>query len=146
MAVRLEIRTKELKAALRKASGKGMARAAQQYQTDLKMALNTPNTGKSVAVKRQTPGGNKKTRTIYPNPSTPPDPPHKRTGNLQRNVVREIDRTIPAARIGVTKAGIYGLYHELGSGHLPRRIWLMSTLENRHLIYARLLTVGVEST
>ena len=147
MTTRITINDEALKSLIRNSTASGLARAAQQYHTDLRMALNESNPGVKVPVKRSSPGGNKKTRTVYPNASKPPNPPRKRTGNLQQSVVRELDKAIPAARIGVTKAGIYGLYHELGAGHLPRRIWMMSTLERRAAAYGQLLApVESEST
>lgn len=146
MAARFITKDKELKKALKNATAEGITRASVQYHTHLKLALNVPNTGVDVKVKRQTPGGNTSTRRIYPDPSTPPDPPRKRTGDhIQAHVVRETDRTIPAARIGVSKAGIIGLYHELGTKHLPRRIWLMSTLTRNKLLYGKLLTTGADA-
>lgn len=61
--------------------------------------------------------------TVYDNPSKIGEPPHKRTGNLQRNVKYELDKKNGVARIGVTPSALYGIFHELNG-----REWLLSTL------------------
>jgi len=140
VSVRLKVNDKQLNAALENATADGMAMATQYYHSELKRAVNRPNTGTRVKVKRQTAGGNKTSRTIYNNPSNPGEAPRKRTGFGQRGIVREIDRQKIMARVGVTKNAIYMYYLELGTKHIARRPWLMATLKKKKQVMAKLFT------
>lgn len=142
MSVRLKVYDKELNKALTNATAEGLTRATVMYHTKARMALNVPNTGVRVKVRKRQPGSNKTTRTIYPNPSKPGESPRKRTGWLQRHVVQEIDTKKMASRVGVQKNAIYGLYLELGTKHVARRPWLVATLMKNKAIIAKLLAVG----
>lgn len=128
MAVRLKFYGKEFNRALKKATADGLQRATLFYHRKCRESLNTPNTGRRVRVKRQTAGGNKSSRTIYPNPSKPGEPPRKRTGWGQRHVVQEFDRNRVAGRVGVAKNAMYMLFLELGTPRVKRRPWLVATL------------------
>lgn len=142
MSVRLTVNDKELNAALGKATAEGMAMATQYYHSELKRAVNQPNTGTRVKVKRQTAGGNTTSRTVYDNPSKPGEAPRKRTGFGQRGIVREIDRPKIMARVGVTANAIYMYYLELGTKHIARRPWLMATLKKKKATMAKLFTAN----
>ena len=141
MSVQLRINDKAFNAALQKATADGLAYATQHYHTQLKIAVNKPNTGTRVRVKRQTPGGNTTSRTVYDNPSLPGEAPRKRTGFGQRGIVREIDRKSLTARVGVTKNAIYMYYLEMGTKHISPRPWLMATLNKHRAVMARLLVM-----
>ena len=66
----------------------------------------------------------------YLTPSLPGEPPRKRTGFLQANVLFELDKAGLKSRTGVSTNARYGLFLELGTkrGLLPRP-WLLATLE-----------------
>jgi hypothetical protein len=63
---------------------------------------------------RQTKGGNKTSRTVYPNSSKPGESPRRRTGFGQKNIVRGMNAQRPAARVGYTRLIRYMTFHELG--------------------------------
>lgn len=109
--------------ALRKKIEQGLQRAIVLYHNKVLEALNTPNT--RVRVKRFRGRG---MRATYPNPSKPGEPPRKRTGWLQRNVVYSIDRATLSARVGVTQNARYGAYLEVGTSRMLARPFLRSTL------------------
>jgi hypothetical protein len=108
---------------VRKAALDRLRRAVARLHAALLEALNVPNTGTRV----KGPGGRR--RTVYPSPSKPGEPPRKRTGWLQRNVVYEIDGRKNTARIGVTAGAKYGAFLELGTRRMRARPWLLATLE-----------------
>lgn len=64
----------------------------------------------------------------YKTPSRPGEPPRKRTGWLQRNIVYELDEPSLSARVGITRNARYGLFLELGTRRMAARPWLISTL------------------
>lgn len=140
-AVELKLNDKTLNKALENATAEGMAYATQHYHSALKIKVNTPNTGERVAVKKQTPGGNKTSRTEYSNPSLPGEAPRKRTGFGQRGIVRELDKKNIVARVGVSLAAIYMYYLEMGTKWIARRPWMIRTLEENKPVMARLFTV-----
>ena len=92
-------------------------RAAVYYHTKVLEALNKPNSGVTVKGKRR-----------YLSPSLPGEPPRKRTGWLQRNVLYEVNQKAGTVRVGVTQNAKYGLYLELGTRRMQARPWLLSTL------------------
>lgn len=102
----------------------GIRRAAHRYWEVLVQVLNVPNSGV------RTKGRSGKSHTVYPNPSRPGEPPHKRTGFLQRNVKEEFDAPNLTARVGVTVNARYGLFLELGTKRMAARPWLLATLRN----------------
>ena len=142
MAVRLKVYDKELNRALKRVTADGLTRGVQHYHTQLRLAVNLPNSGVRIPVKRQTPGGNKRTRTIYPNPSKPGEPPRKITGHGQQGIVREIDRDKLRARVGVTKAAIYMAYLDLGTKHIARRPFFVPVLQREKSVMAALFASG----
>ena len=97
-------------------------------------ALNVPNTGVSV---KKSGGGS---RTIYPHPSKPGEPPRKRTAWLQRHVLYELDKVNLKSRVGVSVNAIYGAMWEAGIRGV-KRPWLLSTLD-KHLEQIRQLAAG----
>jgi hypothetical protein len=65
----------------------------------------------------------------YDTPSKPGEPPRKRTGWLQRNVLYELDEKTLSGRVGITRNARYGLYLELGTRRMAARPWLLATLQ-----------------
>lgn len=63
----------------------------------------------------------------WPPPSSPGEPPHKRTGNLRDNIGYHINRKTLVVKIGVTDLAVYGIYLEYGA---PR-----SNLEPRPFLW-----------
>jgi len=53
--------------------------------------------------------------TPYPPASSPGEPPHRRTGNLYRNIDVFINRQTLVAYVGPTEDAEYGLYLEYGA-------------------------------
>lgn len=60
--------------------------------------------------------------------SKPGEPPRKRTGWLQRNVVYELDEKEKRGRVGLTANAMYGLFLEFGTRFMAARPWLLGTL------------------
>ena len=108
-----------LRAAERKAVQAMALRAVQLTQ----LAVNESAQPTTVKVKRRTKGGNKFTRTIYINPSKPGEPPHKRTGEGQRNIAMQMVSGPARARVGWRPAGKHMFFHEVGIsyGGLPQK-------------------------
>lgn len=104
------------------ASWKGLQRAVVFLWTSIQAALNTSANPQSV--KRR--GGG--SRTVYTSPSKPGEPPHKRTGHLQRNVLYEFDEANKSAKVGVTQNAKYGMFLEVGTKRVAARPWLLATL------------------
>jgi len=92
----------------------GMQAAGLLIQKIARTKASVPNTGQAVPVKRQTKGGNKTSRTIYPHPSKPPESPRRRTGVGQKNIVYGHNRKLMLVRIGYTRLARYMTFHELG--------------------------------
>ena len=132
MALELTWRGREFEQHLRRASAQGLQRATVFLHAECRRAVSKPNSGVRVPVKRKVKGGNKRSRTIYPYPSKPGEPPKLRTGFGARNVVMEFSREAMAGRVGVTTNGMYMFYLEVGTRRIARRPWLMVTLL-RHL-------------
>lgn len=142
MAIVFKVNDRELNKALERMTADGLVRGVQFYHTQLRLAVSVPNSGVRVKVKRQTPGGNKTSRTIYPNSSKPGEPPRLRTGFGRSQIVREINKAELSGRVGITKAGIYMAYLDLGTKHIARRPFFMKTLMKNKAIIAKLLTSG----
>ena len=92
----------------------GLTAAAIELQRISRKKAGIANAGKTVSVKRKTAGGNKETRTTYPNSSKPPESPRRRTGFGQKNIVMGVDPAQQVARVGYTRAARYMTFHELG--------------------------------
>ena len=86
-------------------------RAAERGQK--KARGNSPGTG---------------TRTIYPNPSRPGEPPRKITGQGQQNIFFAVDPKGQKVKIGVRGGGIHLAYLELGTSRIAPRPWLLTTM------------------
>jgi hypothetical protein len=115
--------------AIRALVWEGIRRATLFYWDRLQSELNVPNTGeRRKRVVNTSQGKIGSTYTVYPNPSKPGEPPRKRTGNLQRNVMYELDEASLKSRVGITPNAIYGLFLELGTIYMLARPWLMATL------------------
>lgn len=87
-------------------------------------ALDVPNTG--VRVKRLFRRGS---YTVYPDPSKPGEPPRKRTGYGQRNVLYSLDQREGTGRVGVSANAEYMAYLEVGTRRVAARPWLMATAQ-----------------
>lgn len=127
---------------LHDATAEGLKRATVYYHTQARQAVSKPNSGVRVPVMRRTPGGNKKSRTIYPNPSKPGEPPRLRTGFGARNVIMEFDENDVAGRVGIAKNAKYMLYLELGTRFIRRRPWLVATLRKQQAAIGKLAATG----
>lgn len=89
------------------ASWECLQRVVAFYHTQLLHTLNTP----------------------YPPASTPGNPPHKRTGWLQKNVLYVLDKAKGLGKVGVTVNASYGAYLEFGTRKMAARPWLVATLK-----------------
>lgn len=78
---------------VRSAIADGMERAAIYVKRAMKRLISTP----------------------YPPASVPGEPPHRRTGNLYRNIDYWINRKTLEVHIGPTEDADYGLYLEFGA-------------------------------
>lgn len=90
----------------------GLLRAAVFYWSSVTNAVNTPNTGRTI--KGRGPAGQRKSFTVYTNPSKPGEAPHKITGWLQRHLEYWADKPNLVVRVGLALGAKYGLYLELG--------------------------------
>lgn len=142
MAAKLEWNGEVFEKQLRSATADGLNRAGTFYHAKCREAVSKPNTGRRVPVQRQTPGGNKRTRTIYPNPSKPGEPPRLRTGFGQRNIVKNFNREELYVRVGITANALYMIYLELGTRHIARRPWLVATLQENKDVIGQLAASG----
>ena len=106
---------------IRARSWNGLRRATLFFWQQLQLALNIPNPG--VRVRR-----GRRTRTIYPSPSQPGEPPRKRTGFGQRNVIYRLDQTRMMSKVGIMGNAPYMAYLELGTRRVRARPWLLATL------------------
>lgn len=145
MASELKWHGDKFLAKLQSATAKGLMRAGQFYHTKCRLVASKPNTGVSVPVRRRTKGGNKRTRTIYPNPSKPGEPPRLRTGFGRNNIVVNHNPGKPWTRVGVTKNGIYMFYLEVGTRRIARRPWLLRTLMENKEVIGKLAATGGKS-
>ena len=142
MAIVFKVNDKELNQALERLTSVGLERGVQFYHTQLQLVVSVPNTGVDMKVKRHTKGGNKRTRRVYPNPSKPGEPPRTRTTFGRSQIKKWVDRKNMVARVGITKNGIYMAYLDLGTKHIARRPFFMSTLMKNKAIIARLFVSG----
>ena len=133
---------KKFEEQLKKATAQGLLRAGAFYHSKCREAVSKPNTGQSVRVRRQTKGGNKRTRTVYNNPSKPGESPRLRTGFGRNNVVVNHDTKGQYTRVGVSRNGMYMFYLEVGTRHIARRPWLMKTLLENQKVIGMLAATG----
>lgn len=127
---------------IKRATAHGLLRAGTFYHAKCREAVSRPNTGQRVKVKRQTPGGNRRSRTVYPNPSKPGESPRLRTGFGRNNIVVNHDPKGRYTRVGVTRNGMYMFWLELGTRHVARRPWLMRTLQENQDVIGKLAATG----
>lgn len=142
MGVQVKIRDKEFLQALQNATNEGLQRATVYCHGQAQMLVNKPNTGKRVKIKRPVKGGNKSSRTIYPTPSKPGEPPKKRTGFGQRNIVWEYDSAKMVGRYGITKNALYMFFLEIGTRFIAPRPWMLKALTNNIRVVVALLQSG----
>jgi hypothetical protein len=145
MSMTLTIRDKELSRQLRKATAKGLKMAAVFYHARVREAVNRPNTGTRRKRTRTTVAGKKGSQyTTYDQPSKAGEPPRKRTGHGQSQIVWEFngDQQSPAARVGVKENGLYMAYLELGTRHIAPRPWLSAILQRYKAMIGRLAATG----
>lgn len=142
MASELKWNGRQFEQHLKRATARGLKRAGTYYHQKCREAVSRPNTGVSVRVIRRTPGGNRRTRTIYPNPSKPGESPRLRTGFGRRNVVVNHDPRGQWARVGVSQNGIYMFYLEVGTRRIARRPWLLKTLIEHRQMIGKLAATG----
>lgn len=142
MAAVLTWRGDKFNQQLRSATTVGLQRATVFYHQHCRMAVSKPNSGQRVKVRRKTKGGNKRSRTIYPNPSKPGEPPRLRTGFGQRHILVEFDKSVPAGRVGIAQNAIYMFYLEVGTRRIRRRPWLLATLMKFQEQIGRLAATG----
>jgi hypothetical protein len=129
MHVNVRVDPGQVLAEMQRRQADNLARAVVWYHSKLLEVLNVPNTGQRVFSRtRRTPSGRRASSTVYPNPSRPGEPPRKRTGWLQRNVVYTLDRQKLTGTVGVTINAKYGLYLELGTRRMAARPWFLATL------------------
>lgn len=146
MASQLKWNGKQFEAMLKKATSDGLKRAGVFYHSKCQQAVSRPNTGRSVKIKRRVPGGNKRTRTIYPNPSKPGEPPRLRTGFGRKNIVINHDPKGRYVRVGIAANAMYMFYLEVGTRSIARRPWLLRTLMDNQQVIGALAASGGRTT
>ena len=114
MAVKLTWNGPEFERFLVRQVVAGLTAAAIELQRIARKKAGITNAGASGPVARQTQGGNKNTRTAYPNSSKPDESPRRRTGFGQKNIVMGVNASGLVARVGYTRAARYMTFHELG--------------------------------
>ncbi len=77
-------------------------------------------------------------------PSKPGEPPRKRTGIGQSNIMWEANdsKLRPAVRIGVTVRGLYMAFLELGTARVKARPWLLRALKENWTMIRKLAATG----
>lgn len=114
---------------VRAKSWEGLARCVAFYHSAVLAALNVSAGPLRVKRTRNTPAGKKgSTYTTYTNPSKPGEPPHKRTGWLQRNIKMQLDQKKGEGRVGVMRNAFYGAILEL---RMDRSFLLATLTKNR---------------
>ncbi len=88
---------------------------------------------------------NKRTTRIYPFPSKPGEPPRKRSGAGWEGIQQEVDRKIPAGRVGVLPGVKYMVYLNYGTKRVAARPWIELTLNRNQATFALLLQTGARS-
>jgi transposase InsO family protein len=132
MTVQISFRDRELIAALQNATAEGLSQAVDYYHSRLLLAVNKQNSaGRSQGSGRR-----------HANSSKPGEPPRRRTGKGQRNIVKEINSKAVVARVGITKRGIHMLYLEQGTTRVAQRPWLVATLMKHKRTIGRLFAIG----
>lgn len=130
-AIKLKIHNRAFGEQLRRATAAGLQRAAVYYHSHCRHAVNVSNTDRHV-VRYRDASGRRRSRTVYENMHNlhAGKPPRKRTGFGQSQILWEYNGNPhdPAVRVGVTKAGIYMIYLELGTRRIMARPWLVATL------------------
>lgn len=114
MAVKLKWYGEELMALNRNKIAAAMEAWWVELQRLAREAASISNEGVAVSITQPRAGGNKTSRTAYPHSSRPGEPPRRRTGFGQKNIVGGFSWALMVARVGYTRAARYMTYHELG--------------------------------
>jgi len=142
MSVRLKVNESAVKQGLKRLTEKGLKRGTVFYHAQCRRAVSRSNTGVSVPIQRRSKGGNKTSRTIYPDPSKPGEPPKVRSGHGKANIIFGFSATELKSRVGVKKNNLYMIYLDLGTRSIKRRPWLTATLKKFAKQIGRLLASG----
>lgn len=94
--------------AVRSAIADGQARAADRIKRAIRRTINIP----------------------FPPASQPGEPPHRRTGNLRRNVEWWQNRKTLTVQVGVTVDAPYGLFLEFGTRKMAARPFIRPIMED----------------
>lgn len=130
----------------KRATAEGLMRAAIFLYNKCRAAVNKSNTDRArVKYKRPRKDG-AKSRTVYANMHNAykGQPPRKRTGFGQSCIAWESNGSLqdPRVRVGVTKAGAYMIYLELGTKRIKARPWLRVMLKRYEKEIGRLAMSG----
>lgn len=106
----LDWRGARVKPRMRAAAWAGIRAAALYFQRELKRVIGISNRN----------GENR---------SAPGEPPRRETGNLQKNVLVELDERKHVARVGVGGNAKYGAWLEFGTRRILPRPWIRPTIE-----------------
>jgi hypothetical protein len=149
MAVVLKIRDREFKDHIRRATAEGLQQAGVFLYSQCMRAVNKSNPFKFVPKSTKKPGarrGGQKKGPVYLNMHNAfaGQPPFKRTGDGQANIVYEYNdnEKDPRVRVGVSKDGIYMVYLELGTRRILARPWLLEMLNKHSKTIGRLCCTG----
>jgi hypothetical protein len=144
VAAELKFHAQKFKVTTGKQLQAGLQAAAAELTKIAREMAGIRNQGVQVPVKRQTKGGNKTTRTIYPHSSKPGESPRRRTGAGQKGIVWNWIGGSRTARVGYTRLVRYMTYHELGIHYsrvgFQRRPTIIPALTNN---WARLNAVAL---
>jgi hypothetical protein len=147
--IELKFKDKEFMDAIKKGTAQGMMRAAQFLHEKCRAAVNKSNTHretKKFSPKQQAARRGQKTGVVYENMHNAyaGQPPFKRTGTGQANIVWEFNGSMvdPRCRVGVRKNGLYMIYLELGTRKIAARPWLIAMLKRYKSQIARLILTG----
>lgn len=143
MAVKIKWHGPQVNKQLKNATAQGIQRATVFLHTKCREAVNVPNSSEKRERKRSTSKGRKgSSYTVYPNPSSPGEPPRKRTGWGQRHVMWTFDKDKIIGRVGVATNAIYMIYLELGTRFISPRPWLVATLKKNLRMLGLLASTG----
>ena len=142
---RLEWNGPQVEAEIRRTAGEAIVRATVYLWQQCRQAVGEPNSGERRKHRtKKTKSGRPASYTVYPHPSREGDPPRKRTGWLQNNIVYEVIGTVgsPVGRVGVRENAIYGAYLELGTRRMKPRPWLLATARKYFIQLQAIVTGG----
>jgi hypothetical protein len=122
MAVKLRYHDRRFRRVVRGSVADGLRRAGKLYRDECRRVVGRENPGNR--------------------PSRPGEPPRKRTGTGQANIVFEENRDVPAVRVGVTREALHMIDLELGTRRVRPRPWLLPTLIAQRAAIGRLAASG----